>query len=58
MKGIYQHCSEDQLPRYLAEFDFWHSNRIKLGINDVQRTELAIKGAEGKRLTYRQSRIG
>lgn len=54
MKGVYQHCSEKHLHRYLAEFDFRYSNRIKLGINDTERTIRAIKGAEGKRLTYRR----
>jgi hypothetical protein len=52
MKGIYQHCSEKHLHRYLAEFDFRYSNRVRLGINDVMRTEIAIKGIVGKRLTY------
>jgi len=42
------------LKRYLAEFDFRQSNRAKLGINDTMRAELMLKGAEGKRLTYRQ----
>jgi transposase-like protein len=55
MKGVYQHCAEKHLHRYLAEFDFRYSNRIRLGVNDVQRTELALKGAVGKRLTYRAS---
>jgi transposase-like protein len=54
MKGIYQHCAEKHLNRYLSEFDFRYSNRIKLGVDDVERTRRAIKGAEGKRLTYRQ----
>jgi transposase-like protein len=54
MKGIYQHCSEKHLHRYVAEFDFRYSNRVALGINDVVRAERAIKGAEGKRLTYQQ----
>ena len=53
MKGIYQHCSEKHLQRYLSEFDFRYSNRIALGVNDPARTELAIKGIVGKRLTYR-----
>jgi transposase-like protein len=44
MKGIYQHCSEKHLHRYVAEFDFRYSNRIQLGIDDVQRTELDLKG--------------
>jgi transposase-like protein len=53
MKGIYQHCSEKHLHRYLAEFDFRYSNRVRLGVDDVQRTERAIRGIIGKRLTYR-----
>jgi transposase-like protein len=28
MKGVYQHCSEKHLHRYLAEFDFRYSNRV------------------------------
>src|SRR5438034_3361881 len=44
------------LHRYLAEFDFRYSNRIRLGVDDVQRTERAIKGIVGKRLTYRDPR--
>jgi len=55
MKGVYQHCSEQHLHRYLAEFDFRYSNRIALGVDDLMRTMRAIKGAEGKRLTYRQA---
>ena len=53
--GTYQHMGEQHLPRYLAEFDFRMSNRASLGVNDTMRAELAIKGAEGKRLTYHQS---
>jgi len=53
MVGIYQHCSEKHLPRYLAEFDFRYSNRIALGVDDTERAERAIKGAVGRRLTYR-----
>ena len=29
MKGVYQHCSEKHLHRYLSEFDFRYSNRVK-----------------------------
>jgi transposase-like protein len=54
--GVYQHVSEAHLHRYLSEFDFRYSNRIKLGINDVDRTTLAVKGIVGKRLTYRTTR--
>ncbi len=53
MKGIYQHCSEKHLHRYLAEYDFRYSNRVRLGVDDVERTERALKGVVGKRLTYR-----
>ncbi len=52
MKGIYQHCKEKHLHRYLAEYDFRYSHRVKLGFNDTDRTVAAIRGAEGKRLTY------
>ena len=53
MKGTYQHCKEKHLHRYLNEFDFRFSNRVALGVNDVARAERALKGAIGKRLTYR-----
>jgi len=55
MKGIYQHCTDKHLHRYLAEFDFRYSNRIKLGVDDSERTLRAIRGAKGKRLTYRRT---
>jgi hypothetical protein len=51
MKGVYQHCSEKHLHRYLAEFDFRYGNRIALGVDDQERADKAIKGATGKRLT-------
>ena len=57
MKGVYQHCSERHLHRYLAEFDFRYSNRVRLGINDVERTERALMGIVGKRLTYQTANI-
>lgn len=55
MKGVYQHCSERHLHRYLAEFDFRYSNRVALGVDDVARADRALKGIVGKRLTYRTS---
>jgi hypothetical protein len=55
MTGVYQHCSEKRLHRYLAEFDFRYSNRVRLGIDDVARGDRALKGIVGKRLTYRPS---
>ena len=54
MRGVYQHCAEKHLHRYLAEFDFRYNNRIALGVNDGERATLAVKSAAGKRLTYRQ----
>ncbi len=56
MTGVYQHCGEQHLQAYLNEFDFRYSNRIALGVDDTERTRRAIKGAQGKRLTYQQPR--
>jgi hypothetical protein len=53
--GMYQHMSKQHLHRYLAEFDFRQNTRQLLKINDVQRTAIAVKGAMGKRLTYRHA---
>ena len=53
MKGVYQHCGEKHLHRYLAEFDFRYSNRVALGVDDGERATRALKGVVGKRLTYR-----
>jgi transposase-like protein len=55
MKGIYQHCGKQHLHRYLAEFDFRYNNRIGLGVDDLMRAGLAVKGITGKRLTYRRT---
>lgn len=55
MNGVYQHCSDKHLQRYLTEFDFRYSNRIALGVDDKERAARAIKGSTGKRLTYRQA---
>jgi hypothetical protein len=52
MRGIYQHCAEKHLHRYLAEFDFRYNNRTALGITDQMRAARAIRGAAGKRLRY------
>jgi hypothetical protein len=53
MIGVYQHCAEKQLHRYVAEFDFRYNHRVKLGVDDAQRTQSALRGIVGKRLTYR-----
>jgi transposase-like protein len=54
MKGVYQHCGEQHLQRYVTEFEFRYNTRTKLGVTDEERAALALKGAEGKRLTYRR----
>jgi transposase-like protein len=51
--GVYQHMDKKHLDRYLAEFDFRMNTRVKLGINDLQRTAIVIGGFAGKRLTYK-----
>jgi transposase-like protein len=48
--GIYQHVGKQHLDRYLAEFDFRYNARK---ITDGERTIMALKGIEGKRLTYK-----
>lgn len=55
MKGIYQHCGEAHLFRYLAEFDFRYNRRSALGVTDTERTTALIKQLGGKRLTYRRT---
>ena len=54
MRGVYQHCSEKHLQRYLTEFDFRYNRR---DIDDFSRAVQALRGAEGKRLTYRGTKI-
>lgn len=54
MKGVYQQCGEKHLNRYVTEFGFRHNTRAAHGYNDGERTDLAIIGTIGKRLTYRQ----
>ncbi len=51
--GTFHSVSEQHLQRYATEFDFRWNNRSALGVNDVQRTAVALKGIAGKRLTYR-----
>lgn len=52
MRGVYQHCAEHHLHRYLAEFEFRYNNRIALGVTDAERSDTMLKGIVGKRLTY------
>ena len=55
---MYQHCSSKHLHRYVAEFDFRYTNRIAVGVDDVARTDAALLGVVGKRLTYRRPDLG
>jgi transposase-like protein len=51
LNGIYHAVSKEHLPKYIAEFDFrWNTRKL----NDGERTARAIRGATGKRLTYRK----
>ncbi len=52
MKGVYQHCSEKHLHRYLAEYDFRYNNRTAQGVDDRARANKALVGVVGKRLKY------
>lgn len=54
--GCYFQVSETHLHRYAAEFDFRHNHRERLGYDDVQRADVALRGAIGKRLTYETTR--
>ena len=54
MKGIYQHCGENHLHRYVAEFDFRYNARTSIGIDDAERAAMVVRGATGKRLMYRR----
>jgi len=55
MRGTYQHCAEHHLNRYLSEFDFRYNYRVRLGYDDAERADIALKGIAGKRLTYQSS---
>lgn len=50
--GIYHHASRVHLHRYLDEFDFRYNRRE---LSDSARTIAALRGAEGKRLKYRET---
>jgi transposase-like protein len=55
MRGVYQHCKEKHLHRYLAEYDFRYNHRVALGYSDIDRTKVAISRIGGKRLMYHQT---
>ncbi len=50
MLGIYQHCGEAHLHRYLAEFDFRFNRRSALKISDRERADMLLEAIRGKRL--------
>ena len=56
MPGVYQHCGEAHLHRYLAEFDFRYNRRAALKVTAAERSAMLLEAIRGKRLTYR--RIG
>jgi len=53
--GTYHHISQKHLKRYLGEFDFRYNERAALGVDDVMRATLAVKGVVGKRVTYQEA---
>lgn len=50
INGVYHHVGRKHLHRYLSEFDFRYNERK---VTDGERAQTALKGFEGKRLTYR-----
>jgi transposase-like protein len=55
MRGVYQHCAEKHLHRYLAEFEFRYTHRAAIGVNDRERSIRALGGIVGRRLLYADS---
>jgi hypothetical protein len=53
--GVYQHCGEAHLHRYLAEFDFRYNCSAALKVSDAERAENLLRMARDKRLTYRRT---
>lgn len=50
VNGSFHHVSPEHLQRYCNEFSFrWNSRKI----TDEERTEIALRATEGKRLTYK-----
>jgi len=50
INGVYHHVGRKHLHRYLGEFDFRYNERK---VTDGERAQSALKGFEGKRLTYK-----
>jgi transposase-like protein len=57
MKGVYQHCGEQHLHRYLAEYEFRYNHRVANGVDDKARTVEGLNGIIGKRLTYAAANV-
>lgn len=55
LNGTFHSVSEKHLQRYCHEFDFRWNTRQSQGFTDSMRAEIALKGIEGKRLTYRRT---
>ncbi len=55
MMGTFHSVSEAHLQRYVDEFVFRWNHRIALGCDDHTRANAIVKGAAGKRLTYRRT---
>ena len=51
--GTFHHVSEHHLQRYTTEFDFRWNTRVKMGFNDIERSEALLGQIGGKRLMYR-----
>lgn len=54
-EGVYQHCAKKHLHRYVTEFEFRYTLRERTGYNDAERSEPALRGIVGKRITHRAS---
>ena len=48
MRGVHRHRAEEYLHRYLAEFDLRYDARVRLGVDDATRADLALGGRQGK----------
>jgi hypothetical protein len=56
ISGRYHHVSQQNLKRYLAEFDYRYNERVALGVGDTERMTKSVHGIVGRRLTYRRTR--
>jgi hypothetical protein len=54
MRGVYQHCAEKHMHRYLCEFDYRFNHREALGYSDEDRMTKSVSGIVGRRLMYRR----